>query len=80
MTEKELLELEAIDEKKSIIRDLLLNVDDIFITKFFDLDSDKLLDEKIDVLTKLSKGVPPEDIENYYKILELYPKDNEIWD
>lgn len=66
-------------EKHIKIHELLLNVDDMLVSKFFDLESEELLDEKIDVLTKLSKGIPPKDIENYYKVLELYPK-NEIWD
>lgn len=59
---------------------LLGEIDDFLVSRFFDINSDKLLDEKIDVLTKLSKGIPPSEIENYYDILELYPEDDKIWD
>lgn len=59
---------------------LLGEVDDFLVSRFFDISSDKLLDEKIEVLTKLSKGIPPSEIENYYNILELYPEDDKIWD
>ena len=47
---------------------------------FFDIESDKLLDEKIEVLTALANGKTPSEITNYYEVLELYPKDDEIWD
>lgn len=72
--EKELI------EKKLKINQLLTEVNDRLVDKFFDEDSNEFLDEKIDVLTKLSKGIPPSEIDNYYKILELYPQDNIIWD
>ena len=72
--EKELI------EKKLKINQLLIEVNDRLVDKFFDEDSNEFLDEKIDVLTKLSKGIPPSEIDNYYKILELYPQDNIIWD
>ena len=48
--------------------------------QFFDLDSDKLLDEKIEVLTALKEGKQISEIPNFYDILELYPKDGEHWD
>lgn len=67
-------------EKHLKIMELLEGVYDILIDKFFDLDSDKMLDEKIEVLTALKEGKTPAEIPNYYKILELYPKDKEIWD
>lgn len=62
------------------ILDLLAEVNDDLVHKFFDLDSYKMLDEKIDVLTKLKNGVKPIDIPNYYDILELYPEDGVLWD
>ena len=63
------------------INNLLIEVSDLIVNKFFDSDSDKMLDEKIEVLEKLKQGIPPADIPNYYKILELYPKDKEsTWD
>ena len=66
-------------EKIFKIQDLLVEIDDDLVRKFFDLESEEMLDEKIEVLTELSKGVQPNEIKNYYKILELYPE-NEIWD
>lgn len=46
--------------------------------EFFDLDSDKMLDLKIKVLTDLKNGIPIGKIPNFYDILELYPAD--MWD
>ena len=62
------------EEKKIKIIDLSMECWDLLVMKFLDTNSDKLLDEKIDVLTKLSQGIPPSKISNYYNILELYPK------
>lgn len=67
------------EEKIIEIFNLFIGVTDLLFIEFFDLDSDKMLDEKIEVLKQLNKGVSPIDIKNYYKVLELYPKD-EIWD
>lgn len=67
-------------EKIIRIMDLLFEVDDVVFKKFFDIESYKMLDKKIEVLEKLSKGVAPADIPEYYEVLELYPKDGEIWD
>lgn len=75
MKEKELI------EKHLKINRLLIEVSDLIVNRFFDSDSDEMLDEKIEVLEKLKRGIPPADIPNYYKILELYPKDDEsTWD
>ena len=50
---------------------------DSVMRKFFDPDSDKMLDTKIDVLERLTKGESPEDIgENYYRVMENYPRDS----
>ena len=67
-------------EKMTKIFELLAKVDDALFEQFFDIDSDKMLDEKIEVLTALADGKKPSEIENYYKVLELYPQDGEIWD
>lgn len=68
-------------QKKMLqIHQLLMDVDDILVSKFFDLDSEEMLDLKISVLTQLKDGVPPKDIPEYYSILELYPEDGEMWD
>ena len=68
------------EEKWMQVSDLLLNVHDTLVHKFFDIDSEEQLDLKIEVLTKLKNGVPPADIPEYYSILELYPADGELWD
>lgn len=44
------------------------------LMKFFDIRSNKLLDEKIDVLEKLSAGKNIEDIPGFYDIFELTPR------
>ena len=73
MTERELI------EKKAKILDLLFGVDCYEVDRFFDVDSDKMLDEKIEVLTALKEGKTIAEIPKFYDVLELYPKD-EIWD
>ena len=75
MTDRELI------EKGVKVRELFFEV--VFppmLTQFFDLDSDRLLDEKIEVLTALKEGKQISEIPNFYDILELYPKDGEHWD
>lgn len=67
-------------EKKVKIMELLFRVDDLLVKQFFDEESNENLDKKIEVLTKLSIGVPPADIPEYYDILEKYPKQGEMWD
>lgn len=73
MSEKELI------EKKCKIIDLLFEVDNYEVGQFFDMESDKMLDEKIEVLTALKKGKTISEIPNFYKVLELMPKDG-MWD
>lgn len=68
------------EEKMLKIFELLPQVDDLLIDKFLDIESDKMLDEKIEVLTALASGKKPSEISNYYDILELLPKDGQIWD
>lgn len=66
-------------EKKAKILDLLFEVDCREVSQFFDVDSDEMLDEKIEVLTALKNGKPINDIPKFYEVLELYPH-NEMWD
>ncbi len=66
--------------KKAKIDDLLMKVNFVPFEQFFDSNSDKLLDEKIKVLTALQEGRTISDIPNFYDILELYPKDGTYWD
>ena len=67
-------------EKKEQIFSLLLEVSDSLVAKFFDPNSEKMLDEKIEVLTALNEGQKPSEIPKYYDILELYPKEGVQWD
>lgn len=71
-------EIEII-QKKERIRDLLIDVYEPEL-KFFDLESDKMLDEKIEVLEALKAGKPIADIPNFYKVLELMPEAGQMWD
>lgn len=73
------MEHKQLIEKKEKIMKLLFEVD-CYELKFFDLESDKLLDEKIEVLTALKEGKTIEDIPNFYKVLELMPEKGQIWD
>ena len=72
MTEVELI------MKKEKIRELLFEVYEPEL-KFFDLDSDEMLDEKIEVLEALKAGKTIGEIPNFYDVLELMPK-NDMWD
>jgi hypothetical protein len=70
------------NEKMMQVMDLYEEVSgkDQILTRFFNLDSEEMLDLKIEVLTRLKNGVPPKDIPEYYSILELYPDDGSMWD
>lgn len=72
MTEKERI------MKKERIRDLLPEVYQPEL-KFFDLDSNEKLDEKLEVLEALKAGKSIGEIPKFYDVLELMPKDG-IWD
>lgn len=68
-------------EKEIKIMNLLTEVSGLSyeVDTFFDVESDKLLDEKIEVLTALKNGKSIADIPNFYDVLELMPK-GEMWD
>ena len=68
------------EQKQIQIIDLLFKINDTVFLKFFDKDSDKMLDKKISVMTDLVNGKPPGEIPGYYEVLELYPGDKQIWD
>ena len=60
MTDRELI------EKGVKVRELFFEVDfPPMLTQFFDLDSDRLLDEKIEVLTALKEGKQISEIPNF---------------
>lgn len=68
-------------EKLSQVLDLLLDgVLPIDFAPYFDADSEKLLDEKIEVLQALKDGKTIAEIPNFYEVLELLPPEGEIWD
>lgn len=69
----------SVEDKKLLVIQLFIQVTDRLFLNFFDISSDKMLDTKIEVLKQLNAGVKPIDIEDYYKVLELYPKEK-IWD
>lgn len=84
MTDEEKTERERRKEELKKLRtlfDLYNKVRDPFIRHFFDIGSDKMIDEKIEFLEAIAAGVALEDIPNRYDILELYPKDSDMpWD
>lgn len=47
--------------------------------KYFDINSNRFLDEKIEVLEALKSGKTISEIPKFYDILELMPKEG-IWD
>jgi len=68
------------EEKWIKVRGLMLDVRDPLVHAFFDMDSEELLDEKIEVLTALKEGKTPSEIPKYYDILEQKPNDETHWD
>ena len=49
------------------------------LMKYFDSESDKMLDEKIQVLEALKEGKNIKDIPHFYEVFELLPEEG-IWD
>lgn len=72
------MEREVIEKKEKILN-LLFEVDCYEVSQFFDDESDKMLDDKIEVLEALKSGKPIAEIPKFYDVLELMPKD-EMWD
>lgn len=66
-------------EKQIEVTSLLLRADLGRFAKYLDLDSTELLDEKIRVLSEVLDGRPIDEIEGFYDIFELLPKEG-IWD
>lgn len=65
------------EDKKIQIRILLSGLYEPMLD-FLDVDSDEMLDEKIEVLTALKNGKNISEIPNFYDILENYPTG--MWD
>lgn len=67
------------EEKKIKIMDLLGYAIGIPEFKYFNVESDELLDEKIEVLEQIKAGKNIADIPKFYDVLEDLPKDD-MWD
>ena len=62
------------EEKKIQIMDLLSYAIGIPEMKYFNLDSDELLDEKIEVLTQIKEGKTIAEIPNFIKYWSIYQR------
>lgn len=72
MSEKDIFET---DKYLKVLK-LYLQANDHLLKKFFDRESKKMLELKIEVLEKLKLGLTPSEIgDDYYTILENYPVD-----
>jgi hypothetical protein len=69
----------SLEEKKIKIFELLQYAISFPVFKYFNTDSNELLDEKIEVLEALKEGKTIEEIPNFYKVLEDLPEDD-MWD
>lgn len=67
------------EEKLIKVHELYLEVFMEPELKYFDTESEELLDEKIEVLTALKEGKTISEIPGFYDVLELMPKEG-IWD
>lgn len=65
------------EDKKGIIIDLLMQINDPVLFEFFDIESDEMLDEKIAILQRCANGENIMEIGLH--ILEKMPE-NGIWD
>ncbi len=71
-------EVKRIAEKKDKIMNLLIDVFEPELY-YFDIESNAMLDEKIEVLQALKDGKTIGEIPNFHKILELMPQEG-LWD
>lgn len=65
------------EDKKGKIIDLLMQINDPILLEFFDIESDEMLDEKIEILQRCVNGENIMEIGTH--ILEKMPE-NGIWD
>lgn len=61
------------------IMELYIDASHLPEMQFFDIESEALLDEKIEVLEAIKAGKSIEEIPKFYDVLELMPKEG-IWD
>lgn len=78
----------SMDEKAGRITETYLEIienDDVdlaalqMLAQFFDIDSRKNMDLKLEVLRKVADGYSIDEIDGFYDILELYPGDDTKW-
>ena len=67
------------NEKQMKIMELYIEASHLPEMQFFDMDSEAMLDEKIEVLEAIKAGKTIAEIPNFYDVLELMPKEG-IWD
>ena len=65
------------EDKKGVIIDLLMQINDPILLEFFDIESDEMLDEKIEILKRCANGENIMEIGIH--ILEKMPN-GERWD
>lgn len=65
------------EDKKGIIIGLLMQINDPILLEFFDIESDEMLDEKIEILQRCANGENIMEIGVH--ILEKLPNDG-LWD
>lgn len=71
-------ELMEIFTKKNEIFELVDEIHHPTLLKYFDFESDEMLDKKLDVLRQMKKGKSLDDIDGGWDILELYPKEGRV--
>lgn len=71
------MEGDIVEDKKGKIISLLMQINDPVLFEFFDIDSNKMLDEKIEILQRCANGENIMEIGIH--ILEKMPSDG-IWD
>lgn len=65
--------------KRVYCENILLDLDDDFVRAFYDTESTEMMDLKVKVLEGLIQGKQPKEFGNdYYKILEKYPKGKKV--
>lgn len=67
-------------EKLLRVHELYEQIGDTIFLQFFDTMSEENLDKKIEVLQQIIDGKTPDEIDGYNDVLELMPKDGEMWD
>lgn len=68
---------ETITKKNKIFK-LIDEIHYPVLLEYFDFESDKDLDKKIEVLEQLKDGKDVSEIDGFWEILELYPDENAV--